>query len=705
MHNIITIRSTRFFCNLLFLLSFVALFSSCRRDEERSQWDTEIITPLMKSTLSIIDLLNDTSVLADADSSLKLVYQNHLYDISLDSLFSIPDTGVRKVYNIDSISLLNQRITYPVTLAYVANSAGVLGQAILANQGASVVIPAYNFAVLPPEFSINADSLFKTITLITGFIDISIFNGFPIDINNLIFSLKDSITGIVLAQDTFPLIAVGQTQTKTVNLAGKTINSILVGKILSMTTPGSGGNQVLIDTTDALVADLRIYDLHPSYATAIFPTQNLIDKSQAFKFNLAPVQLKEAVVDGGQIAIDLFSTLQDSVHFTYKLPNATLNGVPFEISHTLPPAPPGGVSQYSSTYSFAGYHLDMRGDLSIGQDTVNTMFNIFQARVDSTGQMRTLSTADSLFADIRFEQLRPSYARGYLGQDTFNFGPSSVYIDLFKNINATNFQLQDVKMSFDIENNIGLDGDVLLQNLKSVNTRNNQTVVLSGSALNNPIVIPRAIDPGGFNAIPSIPTYANYVLSGSNSNAPAFVSNLPDRIDYSLELHTNPQGNQNYIDFIYLDKLMKFDLNLEIPLHFLADDLTLMDTVEITVNAIDLSRIQSGTLTLIANNGFPFDAKVQLFVLDQFNNITDSLFTNNIILAAPINANGRVTEKKRSKLVMPVSQDQIYAFLNDAKRIKVISHFTTKPVGQTVRIYSDYQLDLKLTGDFNYRAN
>lgn len=701
-------RLSRYFHFLIFTFITFGLISSCRRDDERSQWDTEVITPLLKASLTINDLLNDTSITSNADSSLKLVYQNHLYDVALDSLFSIPDTGVRKIYNIDSISLLDQRITYPVTLGYVAHSAGAIGQAIIANQGATVAIPGFVFPATP-DTTINADSLFQTLTLITGWIDISITNGFPIEINNLVFFLKDSITGVVLAQDTFPVIAVGATEIKTVDLAGKTINSKLTARILGMSTPGSLGVPVLIDTANALIADLRIHDLHPSYATAIFPTQNLVDKSQAFKFNLAPVQLKEAVVDGGQIVIDLFSTLQDSVHFTYKLPNATLNGVPFEITHTLPPAPPGGVSSYSNFYSFAGYHLDMRGDLGISQDTVNTMYNVFQARVDSTGQMRTLSLQDSLYADIRFDQITPSYGRGYLGQDTFNFGPSSLYLDLFKNINATTFQLQDVKMSIDVENNMGLEGDVLLQNLKSFNTRNNQTVILNGSALANPISIPRATDPGGFNAVPAVPSIVTYVLDGSNSNAPAFVSNLPDRIDYSLEMHTNPNAPNgtvnNFTDFVYTDKVMKFDLNLEIPLSFLADDLTLMDTVVISVNSVDLSRIQGGTLTLLADNGFPFDAKVQFFMLDKFNNVTDSLFTDNMIAAAPLNANGRVSEKKRSKLVMPVTQERIYRFLNETPRMKVISHFTTKPVGQTVKIYSDYKLDLKLTGDFNYRTN
>jgi len=708
MHHFIQLRFSRTIVFFFLVLTIISLVSSCKREEARPSWDSEVITPLLKSSLTINDLLNDTSITANADSTLKLVYQNHLYDVALDSLFAIPDTGVRKVYNIDSISLLNQHISYPVTLGYMAQSAGLTGLIIISQQGNSAAIPAITFPA-SPDFTINADSLFQTITLITGAIDISITNGFPIPVNNIVFYLKDSISGVTLAQDTFPLIAVGATAIKTVLLDGKTINSKLTAKILSMNTPGSGGSPVLIDTANALVADLRIYNLHPSFATAIFPTQNLIDKAQAFKFNLAPVQLKEAVVNGGAIVLDLYSTLQDSVHFTYRLPSATLNGVPFIINHTLPPAPPGGVSNYYNSYSFAGYHLDMRGDVANGQDTVNTMYNVFQARVDSTGQMKTLSLQDSLFADISFQGLRPSYARGYLGKDTVLFGPASLAIDLFINITADKFELQNIKMSIDVENSLGADGEVYLKNLQSFGTHvtSNQTVqpiTLTGSAINNPISIPRAIDPGGYPA-PVTSSITNYVLDGSNSNAPAFISNLPDRIDYSLELHTNPNGNVlNYNDFVYTDKLMKFDLNLEIPLSFLADNLTLVDTVNISINPVDLSTIESGTLTLLADNGFPFDATVQMYMLNDAGAITEALFSHNVIAAAPVNASGRVTAPKRSKLLIPLTQDRINRFFYTHK-VKVVAHFTTKPVGQNVKIYSDYKLDLKLTGDFNYHTN
>ena len=93
-----------------------------------------------------------------------------------------------------------------------------------------------------------------------------------------------------------------------------------------------------------------------------------------------------------------------------------------------------------------------------------------------------------------------------------------------------------------------------------------------------------------------------------------------------------------------------------------------------------------------------------MFMLDDAGIVTDSLFSNTLIVAASLNSNGRVIAPRRSKLVIPVTQDRINRFFYTHK-MKVISHFTTKPINQNVKIYSDYKLDLKLTGDFNYRTN
>jgi hypothetical protein len=685
---------------LVFILTlFTFIISSCRHDDERPSWETGIVTPLIKSKLTIANLISDTLLQSNPDSSIKLVYENHLYNISLDSLFTLYDTSVTKIYNLDSISLLDYYITYPVSLGDVVATDPFLDSLFVANNGQSVSIP-FGFTLPTTTLPINADTLFQTMTLDSGYMDISLTNGFPIDIANVNFTLKNASNGAVVAAGIFPPIIVGATETISVPLAGKTVEGNMNAEVSISTSPSVGN--VIIDTSDAVIAVLNIHDLHPSTATAIFPTQNLINKAQEFKLKISEIELKEIKIKSGYVVMDLYSTLQDYVHFTYSLPSATLNGDSFSIGTVLPPAPPGGTSHFYHQYDFSGYHLDLTG--TAGHDTVNTMYNVFLASVDSTGQMRTLSLTDSMYANIGFVNLIPSYVRGYLGDSTYDIGPSELPIDLFKNITG-NLQLQDVKLSIATENGIGADAKVTIDNLSSYNSRTGNTVQLTGSAVSTPFDIVRATDNG--HQPPVTSSYTTLELNSTNSNATAFINNLPDKLNYKLSLQTNPQGNippHFYEDFIYEDKLLEFNLNVEMPLSFMANDLTMSDTFDFSLNQADIERITGGTLTLLADNGFPFDAAIQVFTLDNTGAISDSLLTNNVIYAANVNSSGKVTEKKRSKLLIPVDDALIETFFN-TKKMKVVVKFNTKPTGTFLKVYSDYSIDFQLTGDFNYKAN
>jgi hypothetical protein len=696
---------------IVLLLSALTLFIfSCKRDEEKTGWETNIVTPLLKSSLTIDDIISDTLLHSDCDDCLlKVVYENHLYKMSLDSLFDIPDTGVTKNYNLDSISLYTTTVSYPVSLGQICLNSGIIGAIIISQNGNTAAIPA-----IPPitsaPFVINVDTLFQTMTLITGFIDISIHNGLPIDITNLSFELKNTSNGAIIGTCTFPPIVAGTTETQQIDLSGKTVEGNMTAQILSMDSPGSNGVPVLIDTSNTLLATLSIHDLHPSTATAIFPAQNLVDKSQPFYFKFDSVELKEAKLKGGQVVLDLYSTLQDSVHFTYSLPSATLNGTPFIVTKTLEPAPVGGHSHFNQSYDFTGYHLDMTN--APLQDTVNTMYNTFLARVDSTGQMTTISLTDSFYADISFVGLDPSYGRGYIGKQTINIGPADLLIDIFKNVSAdTLFHLEDVKLSIVTENEIGAEAKVDLTDVTSFNSQTQHSVKLSGSAVTNPFYIQRATESG----IPSHPVNvvsSQYLLNKTNSNAPAFLSNLPDKLSYLMTLQTNPNGNNGlYNDFIYADHLMEFNVDIEMPLSytFLGNNgsinFILTDTAEFSLNKQDVSRIKDGILTLNVDNGFPFSVDITLIMLHADGTVISPLIQNAIVEPALVGSDGKVSEKKRSKINVSIDQQLINKFF-DTTRMRINAKYsTTTPANQYYKIYSDYTIDFQLTGDFTYLAH
>src|SRR6185312_8720604 len=74
--------------------------SSCRKSNQAT-WDTQILAPLVKTTLSVNNLVTTGAVNSNpADSSITLVFSDSLYNVNTDSLFRIPDTTIPYSYPI-----------------------------------------------------------------------------------------------------------------------------------------------------------------------------------------------------------------------------------------------------------------------------------------------------------------------------------------------------------------------------------------------------------------------------------------------------------------------------------------------------------------------------------------------------------------------------------------------------------------------------
>ncbi len=86
--------STRIFI-LFFIVCPFIFFFSCRKERKSPSWDTDILAPLVKSTLTINNIIPDSVLTHNADNSLKIVYNKTLFSFST---ISIPDTTIDTVY-------------------------------------------------------------------------------------------------------------------------------------------------------------------------------------------------------------------------------------------------------------------------------------------------------------------------------------------------------------------------------------------------------------------------------------------------------------------------------------------------------------------------------------------------------------------------------------------------------------------------------
>lgn len=521
---------------LFTFFSLALIYVSCRKEMEKPYWDTDLLAPLVNATMDINNILPDSILQANPDSSLKIVYEGDIYNISIDTLFKIPDT-------------------------------------VLTN---SFTIP-FAFSV-PPGTNVISNSLSET------------------------------------------------------------------------------------------------------------------------TYNLSGVQLRRVVVKRGRVNYTIKSKIHEVTRFTYSIPSAKLAGVPFSITVDVPAAVGSTPGIYNQSFDLSGYDFDMTG---IAHNKVNTLYTSISVSVSADAPAAVYVTPlDSVTVENTFEELVPYYAKGYFGNNTFNIGPDETDFSMFSRIVGGSIDLEDVNFNLSLENPIGMDARVYINNLGSINSRTGNTINLANSIIGSPININRAAESGGT----IYPTYANYPLTTANSNIKPMIENLPDKFGYSMQIITNPLGNvSGSNDFIYSDRLLKAKMNMEIPLSLIATNLTLVDTFDLNIaSTAETQNINSGKITLIANNGFPFDASIQLYMLDDNNNVVDSLYSAaNTIDQAMLNSSLRVTGKKTTKLVAAFSESKMDLLYN-TKRVKLKVRFNTASQSQYVRIYSDYSIDVKLIGDVNY---
>lgn len=353
-------------------------------------------------------------------------------------------------------------------------------------------------------------------------------------------------------------------------------------------------------------------------------------------------------------------------------------------------------------YNLAGYDIALNGT---GMQTNILPYTITAGLAPNAQNISVTANQQLLRLYTSFTNMKPEYVEGYFGNQAISYGPEVIDFDFLEQIVGGTINLDDISLGISFENAIGADIRATIKNLKGINTNTGNSVTLQHPIINLPVNIDRAVNLGYNNSPQFIPVTKSYPFTNATTNLAAFVSNLPNQLEYKVDLKVNPLGNiSGGNDFLYRDAGIKINLDLDMPLTFKAGGLTLVDTVDYNLNAKpeDVNRYQGGNFKLYAQNGFPLDATVQLYLVDENGAITDSLFTTSLIAAAPVDANFKAIGQQPTQINFAVSTDQADALVN-TKKVLIKAKFTTQPQSQLLKMYSNYKLDLQLTSDFKFR--
>lgn len=671
--------------NLAYLLVFTTLvLSACSRKAAR--WDNNVAVPLFSTEMTLNDIDKRYLVNNLTDSGYTLVYDNLVYNARTLRV-TAPDTSLNTAFTLRRLKLSDRSIVQRITLAQINPTFRLL-------DGQTIAVPAQNQTNLNPV-DIDASAFFETATLDSGFLDISINNELPVKVTLLVFELQNASDGSVVAKDSFLNIDQGTSATKSISLRNKTVNKGLKGVIRRLITEPSNG-PVLIDASKGVEVTLTVRNLRPRDAIAAFPNQNVIEQDEALVLDMGGPQVKFFKVKQGSLKLRVESTIQENMTMVLKIPSASLNGVPLERVVKMPGAKPGVTERREETVDMSGYLLDYRGKNPTVKDTVNTFHQIMVVSLDSSGRKVQVTLNDSLRIYYALTGLLPEYATGYMGQ-TLNNSADKAPFALFKGADG-NILFKDFKASVLVKNSIGAEGRVRVKSLESENIFSGNKVKLSATPLNSDVFI----GPAPF--VYGQSTDKQVVLDGSNSNIKAFVENLPQYINYDIDIETNPNGNvSNWKDFVFDNSGAEIYLRLEAPVSFTVGGLNLRDTQGIEAASLpQVQRVKSATVIFDVENDYPFEVDMDFVLLDQFGNaLGDVILTPGTIMPGKTTANGAPLAASRTILRASIPKERIDA-LRKAHAVAIKARVTGN--GTEQKIYNTYKLKVKTSLQAEYEA-
>ncbi|MBC8511272.1 MAG: hypothetical protein H8D33_06390 [Cryomorphaceae bacterium] len=671
--------------NILLISLTILLLFACKHELERPTWDVDMIVPLAHSQMNINDMLSDSNlnIVENEEGFVSLVFQQEFIDMNLDTLIKIDAIADEQTHTLDSASFNDVVIADTATIGETIID--IPFGTLLFPDGSSNSIPAIANVANEDTINIDASEYFETMTLYKGMLIIEIMNGYPTDLSNMSLSLINTSNQNLIATFSFPIIPTGATVSDSVSIAGQTIDENLLAILHNMDINASNG-PVLINYSDAVITTITIADIGITEATAIFPEQQLTETIKEHSFDMGGAQIKEIGIKSGTVTIYVLSTLPNG-KMIYNIPSLKKNGLSFTSGEMLiPEATNTDLTAFE--FDFQGYVLDLTGqDGRLGGDTINTIYTEAYTFIDSTGELETINYTDSFYSYIEFD-ITAEYAKGYLGQDTIEFGPETKELTIFNKINADIFDLEKADLKIKFENFIGADAVIQINDFS---TSNSNTTVLAGIDQNgNTIIgynytIDRASLSG--NELPISPSMTEIII-----DADEMLEILPDRINTKATFYINPNGQASVDDFLYPEYPIKASINMEIPLSFIAKNLTLIDTTEISIsNQQDLEIDQ---LFITIKNGLPLDANLKLVLLDNQNLVIDTLLAGTTILAASTDANNLVNQINTTSIQMD------YTNFNNVKKLISIASFNSTPINEFISIYNNYTIDVTLSAKF-----
>ena len=324
----------------------------------------------------------------------------------------------------------------------------------------------------------------------------------------------------------------------------------------------------------------------------------------------------------------------------------------------------------------------------------------------ANGVADVLQPGEGLVIKLSFIDVVPEYVQGYFGQQDLSFGPDSSSLGLLGNFSPSNLMLTQSAINFRIINEFGIEMSSSINSMKSIKVSPPNVVTLNAGNLLQSINVNRASKTNN-PSNPVFPWVKQINVNSTNSNLNPFLQNLPNYLGYSIKAILNPLGNISAgNDFAFYGRGLKVIADVDIPLALSANYFALVNYSKVDLTQLkELNDVNSCEIMMQARNNYPFKAQIQGYMLNDQNQIIDSLFVpgQNSIESAITDGSNTVLSYVDSKLVAVFDKTKINN-LTQCKQIKFVSYLYLPNQPTPIKIKEDSYLDLVVHAYLNYNV-
>ncbi len=466
----------KFIVGTVIILIFLTTVQCSFKKPEAPTWTTSLTIPMVNRTYEMSEIINkiDQPNLY-VDSTFDSTGADGISYYSYTPVFAYSET-------LDTISVADNLTIDDI----VHRAAETLGEiTIYPDDPNPVVINLSDYvslvlgAVPAVSFDLTDDlpdlGKFSQATISSGDFDIIFANDFGIDLDTVILRVYDLANTAYISTDTIPNpgLADGESDTVTIDLAGKTISNDLQLQI-HCHTPGSGPSFSLSAKTLSSAAEfsngLTVISALAEVPEIIKSFQEVVDLADS---NV----IQSAQLDGGSISLQIENATALSSDFQITLDDFTLSGSPLVISQTVAANSTSPVVVDLTGYIFAPVDQSAPQSLSFDVEVV----------IDSTSpSMVTIDQFDSLSVDATVSGLSFASMTGVIQETDATFDDIDVAIEIPKGFDE--IQLSSATLTLEIENGVNFPGTLDLVILGDNGQSINLTGVIAAGSYGSPVL-------------------------------------------------------------------------------------------------------------------------------------------------------------------------------------------------------------------------